>query len=207
MATVTFNAAKLAVLSPSLWKEINSWVPLKGQRIVTTNKLPQDLQERLAEALPLLSKMAEPGSMEENEAFNKAQLDIAVREANERARLKALQDSGDEQLRLYRAAGLADTERNSRLITEHIRKNSGVYCAATVKAAVEGCRSNLNWVKVAPPVVAAPAPPPAATLSDGSKQLPLGTTPARHHSIAQLRDLDARERAARGRGSWHGAKF
>ena len=99
MATVTFNAAKLAVLSPSLWKEINSWVPLKGQRIVTTNKLPQDLQERLAEALPLLSKMAEPGSMEENEAFNKAQLDIAVREANERARTRPVPVNGNAQIR------------------------------------------------------------------------------------------------------------
>lgn len=151
--------------------------------------------------------MVEPGSMEENEAMNKVIMDEAVREAEVKARKKALQDSGDEQLRFYQAAGLADTERNSTLISEHIRRNSGVYCAATVKSAVENCRPNLNWVKVAPPVVAAPAPPPAATLSDGSKQLPLGTTPARHHSIAQLRDLDGRERAAHGRGGWHGAKF
>lgn len=48
---VSFNAAKLAVLSPSLWKDINAWVPLKGQRLVATRVLPQDLQERLAEAL------------------------------------------------------------------------------------------------------------------------------------------------------------
>ena len=206
---VTFNARKLAVLSPALWSDINKHVPLKDQRIVATRVLPQDLQERLAEALPLLKKMVEPGSAEENVQFNKAQLDMAVREADARAKQKALQDSGDQQLQLYRAAGLADTERNSRLITEYIQKHAnGVYCAPSVRAAVEGERINLEWVKITPQPAARPAPAePTVTLPDGSKQLPLGTTPARHHSIAQLRDLDARERAARGRGSWHGAKF
>ena len=132
MSMVTFNARKLAVLSPSLWRDINAWVPLKGQRLVATRVLPQDLQERLAEALPLLAKMVEPGSMEENEAMNKVIMTKpCVKPKLRHARRPC--KTGDEQLRFYQAAGAREPERNSNLISDHIRRNSGVYCAATVK--------------------------------------------------------------------------
>jgi hypothetical protein len=199
---VTFNGTNLRLLNPSLFANVSKLTgdPLQGRVTIPLNKLDPDLRDQLLEAIPLLAKMPEPGSIEEHNARNKAILDETARNAEIAAQQKALKDSGDEQLQIYRAAGLADTERNSRLLTEHIRGNSGIYCAVTVRAAVEGCRQNLDWVKVAPPAAApAPAPEPTITLSDGSNQLPLGTIPQRHHTIAQLRDLDARERAARGR--------
>jgi hypothetical protein len=171
-------------------------------------RLDQDIREDLASALPLLGKMPAPGSVEENAAFNKAQLDIATREAAEAAKRKAVEDSGHAQLALYQKAGLVDNRRNADLISDHISKNSGVFCAATVHAAVEGCKANLNWEPVAPPAAPQPAAQPVELLPNREHRLPLGTTPARHHSIAQLRDLDARQRASRSRhAGTFGARF
>lgn len=48
-----------------------------------------------------------------------------------------------------------------------------------------------------PPAPPVEPPPPPVLLADGSEQLPLGTTPRTSHSIAQLKDLDRREREAR----------
>lgn len=48
-----------------------------------------------------------------------------------------------------------------------------------------------------PPAPPVEPPPPKVLLADGSEQLPLGTIPRTSHSLAQLRDLDRREREAR----------
>ena len=173
---MTFNAAKLAVLSPSLWKEINAWVPLKGKRLVATRALPLHLQESLAEALPLLAKMVEPGSVEENEAMNKAILDDATRRQAEEAQHQAVIDGGNAQLAAYQKVGLADTERNAKIIQDAIaRRDKGVFCSVSVRNAVEAERSNLEWVKVAATPAATPVPPaPVDLLPNGEPVISAG---------------------------------
>src|SRR6266851_3415760 len=58
-------------------------------------------------------------------------------------------------------------------------------------------RLELQWG--APPVPAAPTPTPVEPepvfLSDGSEQLPIDAIPGTKHTVIQLRDLDARQRA------------
>lgn len=116
-----------------------------------------------------------------------------------------------------RVRGLLPSDQNIREITNFIDTSSyipenerGLWNVKNVDLAINAL-SRLGFLEFGKLATPAAAPPPvqepAITLADRSKQLPLGTTPARHHSIAQLRDLDARERAVRGRGGWHGAKF
>lgn len=208
---VTFNAAKLAVLSPSLWKEINAWVPLKGKRLVATRALPLHLQESLAEALPLLAKMVEPGSVEENEAMNKAILDDATRRQAEEAQHQAVIDGGNAQLAAYQKVGLADTERNAKIIQDAIaRRDKGVFCSVSVRNAVEAERSNLEWVKVAATPAATPVPPaPVDLLPNGEPVLPLDADAyqMRKASTEQLRDLSRRRGEGQSRHGWSSARL
>jgi hypothetical protein len=45
-----------------------------------------------------------------------------------------------------------------------------------------------------PAVVTTPPPKSVERLPSGEERLPIGTVPSRRHSVAQLRDLDQRER-------------
>jgi hypothetical protein len=212
---VTFYGQNLKILNPVLYAEVRkqSEDPLEGRATIFTNKLDPDIREQLMEALVLLNKMPAPGSVEENDAMNKVILDKATRQA----KLVADKNAAIARLDEYgRVRGLLPSDKNVREITHFIETSSyipenerGLWTPKAIDLAVSAL-SRLNHLEFGK-VETAPAPPPVQeptiTLPDGSKQLPLGTTPARHHSIAQLRDLDARERAARGRGGWHGAKF
>jgi len=108
--------------------------------------------------------------------------------------------------------GLEDTRANSDFIRKWLDKNvRGYISAANIDVCIQclGPKGTnvLTWRKPAP---TPPAPEPTETpdtCKDSKAQLPLGTQPQRHQSIEQLRDLDRRERAARGRGGWHGVKF
>lgn len=207
----TAASVKREVQGENIWKD-NDWISFN------IASLPYQIEQELRKALvecekqPEYAQPVQPAkpdtSLQEHEAYMKKVNEDIAKQSEILRKQKALEESGHEQMRLYTAAGLADTRRNSDLITEHIRNNGGVFCAVTVRAAVEANRANLDWVKVAPPQPSQTQTEPSTVLSDGSRQLPLGTTPARHHTIAQLRDLDARERKARGRqqGTF-GSKF
>jgi hypothetical protein len=99
-----------------------------------------------------------------------------------------------------KTGGLEDTKSNSELIVNWLGENAKSYVSVgNIDAAIAVLRSQLTWVKEATPAVVPTLVQPAETLSDGTKRLPLGTTPSPRHSLVQLRDLDQRERAARGR--------
>jgi hypothetical protein len=209
---VTFYGQNLKLLNPTLFLNVAklSGDPLEGRATIPLNSLDPDIKEQLLEALPLLGKMPAPGSIQEKDAMNRARIDEATRIAEIAAKEKALKDSGDEQLRIYRAAGLADTERNSRWIREYLEENAnGVYCAVTVRTAVENQRANLDWIKVPVVAAAAPAQEPVTLLSNGEAQLPLNATQSamRRASVTQLRDLARRRGEGQSRPHAIASKF
>lgn len=201
---VTFWGRNLRVLNEDLFQRVatQSGNPLDGHVKLDVNLLDETTKAELMAALPLMGKMAAPGSMREHEERNKAIQDETARLGQIAARQKALKDSGDQQLAAYqKQQGLLDSKKNADILREAIlRRDRGVFCATSVRNQVEAERANLEWGKVAPPAAApAPAVEPTITLSDGSKQLPLGTVPNRSHTITQLKDLDARQRAAKSK--------
>jgi hypothetical protein len=115
---------------------------------------------------------------------------------------------------------LQDNTANGSAILGYIRDHKLAVSVFSVEQAVEVLRAELAWKakpvvpppSVAPTPAAPAAPPPPAevlkTLADGTVSLPLGTRPTKHHSVLQLRDLDAKERASRPRPSaWHSTTF
>jgi hypothetical protein len=203
---VKFYGANLKILNRELFNRVVNQTSdsLTGYVAIDINKLDEETRGELAAALPLMGKMVPPGSMEENEQYNRAVMDVATRKARQEAQIA----EGDAMVQAYVKQGLIVNDRNKALLTEHIQKNSGIFCAASVRAAVEGERANLQWNKVEKPATPQQPAEPLVTLSDGSKQLPLNTTPAKHHTIAQLRDLDARQCARRSRhAGTFGARF
>jgi hypothetical protein len=113
---------------------------------------------------------------------------------------------------LFGVACLEDTRANAEHIKNWLETNTKGYSSvANIDAAISilGPKGTnlLTWRKPAPTPPAQEATETPDTCKDGKPQLPLGTQPQRHHSIEQLRDLDRRERAARGRSGWHGARF
>jgi hypothetical protein len=102
------------------------------------------------------------------------------------------------QLAAYRKVGLLDTQRNAEIIQDAInRRDKGIFCSTSVRNAVEGERSNLQWGKVEQPkrVVTAPAPSEVlGTLSDGSRQLSLSAPVPRNATVTQAKDYLARIR-------------
>jgi hypothetical protein len=208
----SFYPKNLRVLNPTLFANVAKVFPFEDVTALATidlMRLDEDIRTDLASVLPLLGKMPAPGSVEENTAFNNAQIDIARRNAEEEAKRQALEDSGHAQINAYRKVGLQDTPRNAEIIRTAIEnRGRGIFCSTSVRNAVEAERSNLEWGKPVSAAPVAPPPQPVELLPSGEPRLPLGTIPARHHSIAQLRDLDARQRASRSRhAGTFGARF
>jgi hypothetical protein len=146
--------------------------------------------------------------MAQVDAMNRADIAAGARQAGREAQRQKNEQEGQAQLRAYYAAGLEDCKENADLLTDWIVENAkGIFGKATVIGAVENQRNRLRWKPINQPPTTPPKPPPAHLLPNGDPRLPLGTTPSSRHSITQLRDLDACERATKGRGGWHGAKF
>ena len=202
----TAASVKRELQGERIWKD-NDWMSLN------VGSLPYVVEQELRKALPELEKAPEYApkpdtSMQENAEYNRKVMEDVAKQGAIIKRQQEIIDSGHAQMALYQKIGLVDNQRNSDLIAEHIRNNGGIFCAVSVRAAVESCRQNLVWKKVEPPTEAPPPPSEQDLLPNGEPRLKLGTTPNRHHSIAQLRDLDARERKTRGRqqGTF-GSKF
>jgi hypothetical protein len=117
-----------------------------------------------------------------------------------------------------RARGLIASDKNIAAITDFIQNSDelkgskGRWSVATVDVAVAflGPRGTNVLEFVTPKALQSSTPSstplPPEYLPNGEERLPLGTVPQRHHSVAQLKDLDARQRATRGysRDGWHG---
>ena len=177
---------------------------------IDTRKLDHDLAEQLVEILPLLSRMVKPGSTEEHEAFDRARMDIAIRQQAEEAQRQAVIDGGNQQLAAYQKVGLLDSKKNADIILDAIRRrDKGVFCSISVRNAVEAERSNLEWRK--PEVVAPVTAPPAAVelLPNGEQQLPLDADAyqMRKASTEQLRDLSRRRGEGQSRPGWSSARL
>jgi hypothetical protein len=204
---ITFHADNLRVYNRELFDAIEAeGQKLEGHCTVQLKPLSEEVRVAILNALPLLAKMLPPDPLRENAEYNRIQIEAGTRAAKQRK----LAEEADATVAAYERMGLQRTEKNKEQILEHIQKNSGIYCKPSVEYAVVELKrlGNLDWVDPKP-ATPPPAPPPEslAILSDGSRQIPLGATPNRSHTITQLRDLDQRERAVRGRGGWHGAKF
>jgi hypothetical protein len=207
--SVKFWAKNLKVLNPDLHaRTADKMTELEdGRVLIELNTLDQSTRDELLGALPLLSKMLPPDSMAEHEAMNKVIIDEGIR----KGKVNQDREAGMARLLDWAKTGLLeDTRPNSDAITTWLQENvKGYISVANIDAAISilGPRGTnvLTWRK---PEAVAPAEP-AATLSDGTQQLPLGTIPNGRHSVAQLRDLDQRTRAAKGRtgGVTFGARF
>jgi hypothetical protein len=152
------------------------------------------------------------------------QHDLATKaEGQYQCDMNAEQGRKDAQRKSDEAAGLArllewaekglleDTKANSEHIRDWLETNvQGYISVANIDAAISILGPKGKSVLTSHKPKSTPPPPktePAELLGNGEVRLPLGTTPSSRHSVTQLRDLDARERAAKGRGGWHGAKF
>ncbi len=205
------HGKNLKALNPDLFSRVAAQVDisLTEWKWLDMNSLDEATRDELAATFPVLAKMADPtDDMAANAAMNKADLDAGARQA----KVQRDTTAGLARLKEWAAAGLQDTKENAAAIEDWLNeKTSGYLSVGNIDAAIEflGPRGSnvLTWKpKVAPPPVV--VEPPAVTLPDGSKQLALGTTPQRHHTTAQLRDLSSRIRAkGRTGGNTFGSKF
>jgi len=123
-------------------------------------------------------------------------------------------EAGAERLDQYARGGLENTEHNAtairKFLVEHPQIN-GVVTAGTIEAAISHLGPNgANVLTWKPQTVVPPPPKPEAViLKDGSPQLPLDAMPTYKHTKEQLKDLDARKRAAgkQDRKGWHGTSL
>jgi hypothetical protein len=220
---------------PSLYRTVKPYLGANGE--VDMTKLPRDIAERLdgwrvlndtdpnrrmpaaqrtpeqqppaPPAPPQTIVSQQPPVPEYKDTFNEEMAALARKEG------QRIRDGKEASARIeqWKSQGLQDTATNAQILTDWLDKNvKGYVSAGGIDAAVakEGARgtNRLTWRKPTP----APRPPKPVEvlepLPNGEQQLPLNSVPARHHSVAQLRDLDARQRAARGHsGGWYGTKF
>jgi hypothetical protein len=190
---------------PDLYAEMQPYVAKNG----TLKWMPNAL-------VPRMQAWVKKYDVEPKAAEKRRQEEEKRKQEEERAEQdrKALADKQAGIARLLEwseSGGLEDTKANSNHITNWLRDNTKGYISAKnidVAISILGPKgkSVLTWhkPKSTPPL---PKTEPTELLGNGEVRLPLGTTPSSRHSITQLRDLDARERAAKGRGGWHGAKF
>jgi hypothetical protein len=173
-----------------------------GRVRIDASILDETTKAEFLNSLPLLGRMKAPTNlMAQHQLYQKA-VDADIAEQGRRIKEK---NAAIARLEQYGAQGLLPSDKNVREITNYIdtrlpEKLRGRWTVQTVEVAVGYLTQEGQLEYKKPEPVAAPTPAtPTVTLSDGTPQLQLGTTPARHHSILQLRDLDQRERTARGR--------
>lgn len=179
-----------------------------GHVRVPLYELTEATRDELWAELPFLSKMKAPGAnaMAESQKMD----EIIIADATREAKIRNDNDAGLARLKEWGATGLLeDTPTNAAAIQQWLENNvRGYMSVAGVDAAIANLGPKgtnvLTWRKPAPPAPVVQEPVETlATLSDGTKQLKLGTVPTRSHTITQLRDLDQRERVARGKQQGH----
>jgi hypothetical protein len=206
------NMSALQAIDPDLHDALatNYNIPADGN--IKGARLPQAIADRLERLLDQIErKRLNDEAKKERDDFNQRMKDNAQKERDRLAAIARLDEYS-------RVRGLLSSDHNIKVITDFIadapelKTLRGRWTAQTIDIAVSFLgpkgTDELEW---APPQIVAPShqPPQTETLgkcSDGLSQLPLNTVPARYHSVAQLKDLDTRQRAARGpvKSGWHG---
>jgi hypothetical protein len=168
---------------------------------------PRDVADRLEDFLA----KEEDRKVERMQADDQRRLDEEIKRVNDLSAARARLEEW------VKDAGLLNTQENAEKIDHWIRNADelggakGRFSVGTVDTAIAylGKKGSnvLQWT--APPTtVTLTSPEPVVEyLPSGEVQLPIGTQPTRSHSVAQLKDLDKRERAARGpvKTGWHAA--
>jgi hypothetical protein len=211
-----FYAQNLKALNPDLHQRVADKIQEvgDGRVLVELNQLDQATRNELLAALPLMGKMAPPGSMKEHEAMDKAIIDDAVREAEANNKREADRAAGMARLLEWsRTGNLEDTKPNSDHIANWLADNvKGYINVANIDAAISilGPRGTnvLTW-RTASPVVQVVEKPQVELLPNGEPRLPLDASPdqMRRASTNQLRDLSHRRGEGRQRPGAFGSRF
>jgi hypothetical protein len=191
-----------------LHKIASNYLNEDGTAIGGSVMLPVDIADRLEQ---WLVKQDEK-NVARMQADEQRRLDEEIKRVNDLNAARA-------RLEEWVKAGLLNTQENADAIDTFIRTApelggaKGRFSVGVVDTAIAflGPKGS-NVLQWAAPPTAAPAQPEAPAveyLENGEIKLPLGTTPNRSHSVAQLKDLDRRTRASLGlhkdRQGWRGA--
>jgi hypothetical protein len=204
--SVTLWPSNLKLSAPAIYKKVFPAIERlpDGRAKILLGDLDEETRNELLRVTPLVAKMIPPDSLEANLAINQAETNIAIRQAEERNRIaadKAAAQAAIQRLNWYEQnhfllpsdSNVAALKSfiNSTALPENLR---GKWTPQTVDIAVStlSAQKRLQYV----------------TLSDGSRPLPDGTVPNSRHTIAQLRDLDQRQRSTKPRPAGvFGTKF
>ncbi len=192
------NFDKLKIERPTLYAKIAK--EISHEYVGEREFFPDVLGEEIVEELK--AWQAAPGTHEKHcpceECFNKY---VSENNRKEKGRLAlvAQQKAAEARIMEYVAQGLANTEANREIFmtawkTHPALKVIEIPTVQLVDAVIALVRDKLTWQKPTPPTPA-PAPEPVVILSDGSEQLPIDAVPSSRYTVAQLQDLDARQRA------------
>jgi hypothetical protein len=124
-----------------------------------------------------------------NEAVKAALDRVKIEEAEKGAGLRRLQQYEDEGI-------ILGTQGNADQIGNYLANNQLPINPKNVDVAIQALSASLERPEEVP-----------VFLTDGSRQLPLGTVPSHQFTKEQLKDLDTRTRALKGRNGWHGSSF
>jgi hypothetical protein len=188
-----------------LHKIASHYIGEDGKAIGGSVMLPVDIADRLEQWL----------IKEDEKNLARMQAD-EQRRIDESAQLVRDRNAAIERLGEWEKAGLLNIQENANAIDTFIRtspelKGVNKFTPQTVDVAISflGPKGSnvLQWAAPPTTVTLTSPEPVVAYLPNGEVQLPIGTQPTRSHSIHQLRDLDKRERAARGpvKTGWHAA--
>jgi hypothetical protein len=199
---------RLKSTSAHLYKIASQFLdPKTGQPIGGSAHLPLDVADRLEQWLT-----------SENRKDVERMQQEEMRQIQEQG--KGIEDRNAAIARLgeWEKRGLLNTEANADAInnfiltSDELQTAKGKFTPETIDVALAFLgpkgRNVLQWASpksVTPPQPETPTEV-LGTCSDGLAELPLRAVPQRHHSVAQLKNLDKRQREARGKTSdgWHG---
>ncbi len=166
---------------------------------------PEERQLQELDEIPGLADKAQKQFDQDMKTARETPEQTRKENAEKSERVRKDKAEGLARLDDWVSQGLENTQANADIVRDWLNKNANGYLSAqNVDACILNVRASLTFRKPEPPKSAAPAPavpppaPPAVRLlSDGSQELPIDTVPSSRYTVAQLRDLDARQREAR----------
>jgi hypothetical protein len=198
-------------LDPYVIKHLKEYCNLLTDGSFDSKGLPLDIIDRLEGALQKIDDRLTQ-ERQAYEAEQKAELEKQAQIIRDRNAAIARLDWYEKERGLVNNQHNADAINDWIMNAEELKGAKGCFNPQTIDIAISFLgKKGSNVLQWQVPKPATP-PPPAApagvlgTCSDGLPELPLNTIPARHHSVAQLKNLDQRQRKARGpvKNGWHG---